>query len=145
MKHFLPVITVTVKQMSVRLITIAMKGLQKMCYLLLWISISATRAALMVWACWAALAGEFCVDPDPGPKTSLSTPVSTRSRLLGARALSGSRVRSMLGLSELSWFIHGGASDMAEVLVGCADFMAETTRSSQPADAGTNSLVKTED
>ena len=33
---------------------------------------------------------------------------------------------------------------MAEARVGCAEFMAETTRSSQPGDAGTNSLAATD-
>ena len=69
-----------------------------MCYLLLWTSISATRAALMVWACWAARAGDSCVDPDPGPKTSLSAPVSMRSRLETVRTFE----TSVLGLRESS-------------------------------------------
>ena len=33
---------------------------------------------------------------------------------------------------------------MAEALVGCAEFIAETTRSSQPGEAGTNSLAATD-
>ena len=107
------------------------------CYLLFWTSISATRAALMVWACWAARAGESCVDPDPIPNTSFSAPVFMRSRLLVPRM-------SVLGCLESKWCIHAGASDMAEALVGCAEFMAETTRSSQPGDAGTNSFAATE-